>query len=222
MGSWSDQRKASAGGILAMVLLVVGNFMTGQPPKFGASAATVAHYYSQHHRAILIGMILAGLAVPFYVWFTAHLALAIRGPWGVAIALGGLLIAGCAATGDALTAAGAQAAHSGGDQNAMRLMFQLSSIAYSRLFWAGLAVAVPLALAAAAGQLKPWVRWVAWAQAVLYLLGGVALKSGGFFSPTGGMALIAYLAFFVGTAAVAFSMWQTEAATATVPATSPA
>jgi len=222
MGSWSDQRKAAAGGILAMVLLVVGNFMSGQPPKFGADAAAIAHYYSQHHRSILIGMILTGLAVPLYVWFVAHLALAIRGVWGASIALGGLLIAACAATGDALTAAGAQAAHTGGDQNAMRLMYQLSTMAYSRLFWAGIAVAVPLAMAAAAGHLKPWVRWVAWAQGVLYLLGGIALKSAGFFSPTGGMAEIGYLAFFVGTAAVAYGMWQTEAATAPAAATSPA
>ena len=222
MGSWSDQGKAAVGGILAMALLLVGNFMAGSPPKFAATAPSVVHYYSSHHRAILIGMILTGLAVPFYVWFTAHLALSIRGAWGASIALGGLLVAACAAGGDALTATGAQAVRTGGDARSVRLLYQLSTLAYSRLLWAGIAVAVPLALAAAAGHLKPWVRWLAWAQAVLYLLGGVALKSSGFFSPTGGMALIAYLAFFLGTAAVAFAMWQAESAAAPAAATSPA
>ena len=220
MGSWSDQRKAAMGGILAMVLLVVGNFMSGQPPKFAAGSSTVVSYFDDHHRSILIGMILTGLAVPLYVWFTAQLALMVRGLYGAGIALGGLLVAACAATGDALTATGSHAARVGDDPQAIRLLFQLSSLAYSRLFWAGLAVAVPLAMAAAAGQLKPWVRWVAWAQAVLYLLGGIALKETGFFSPTGGMAMIGYLAFFIGTALVAFSVWQTE--TAPAAAASPA
>lgn len=222
MGSWSDQRKAAAGGILAMVLLVVGNFMMGSPPKLGASAASVTHFFTQHHRTILVGMILTGLAVPFYVWFVAHLALAIRGPRGAAIALGGLLVAACAATGDALMAAGAEATKWGSDPNAIRVLYQFSTIAYSRLFWAGIAVAVPLALAATAGALKTWVQWVAWTQAVLFLLGGLSLRSGGFLSPTGGMALIAYLAFFVGTALVAFALWQGEAATAPAAAHSPA
>jgi hypothetical protein len=222
MGSWSDQRKAAAGGILAMVLLLVGNLMTGHPPKLGADAASVTHFYAHHHRAILVGMILTGLAIPFYVWFVAHLALAIRGPWGASIALGGMLVAACAATGDALMAAGSEATKWGSDPNAIRVLYQLSTIAYSRLFWAGIAVAVPLAMAAAAGHLKPWVRWVAWAQVVLFLLGGISLKSGGFLSPTGGMALIAYLAYFIGTAAIAFAMWQGETATAPAAATSPA
>jgi hypothetical protein len=222
MGSWSDHRKAAAGGILAMVLLVVGNFMTGQPPKFAADASTVVHFYSAHHRAILVGMILTGLAIPFYVWFVAHLALTIRGAWGASIALGGLLVAACAATGDALMATGAKAVRAGGiDAHAIRLMYEISTIAYSRLFWAGIAVAVPVALAATAGALKPWVRWVAWAQVVLFLLGGIALKGAGFFSPTGGMALIAYLAYFIGTAAIAFALWQTEAEPAPAAATSP-
>lgn len=222
MGSWSDQRKAAAGGILAMVLLLVGNFMTGKPPKLGADAASVTHYYTHHHHAMLIGMILTGLAIPFYVWFIAHLALTIRGAWGASIALGGMLVAACAATGDALTVAGTQATKWGSDPNAIRVLFQLSSITYSRLFWAAIAVAVPVALAAAAGHLRPWVRWVAWAQAVLCLLGGMSLKAGGFFSPTDGMALIGYLAYFIGTAAIAFALWQSEAATAPVAATSPA
>lgn len=222
MGSWSDQRKAAAGGILAMVLLVVGNFMSGSPPKFGADAASIAHYYTQHHRTILIGMVLTGLAIPFYIWFVARLALAIRGPRGAAIALGGLLVAACAATGDALTAAGSLAARTGGDSTVLKVTYQISTLAYSRLFWAGIAVAVPLALVAAAGGFKAWVRWVAWAQAVLYLLGGVSVRSAGFFSPTGAMAEIAYLAFFVGTAAIAFALWQAEESTAPAVVSAPA
>lgn len=225
MGSWMNQRNAAAGGILAMALLVVGNFMFGQPPKFAAAAPDVATFFHDHHRTVLVGMLLTGLAIPFYVWFVAHLALALRGPLGAAVALGGLLVAACAATGDALTATVAHAAKLGGSSDSgMRLLYELSVLAYSRLFWAGLAVAIPVALAAGAGALKGWVRWVAWAQAVLFLLGGLSLRSSGFFAPTGGMALIGYLAFFVGTAAVAFALWQASpaASTAAAPASTPA
>lgn len=211
-----SQRHGAMAGIVSMVLLIVGNFMAGSPPKFAASAASITHFYTHHHRAILIGMILTGLAVPLYVWFTAHLARRIGGALGVSVALGGLLVAACAATGDAVMATGSAAAKTGTDPGSVKLLYQFSTLAYSRLFWAGVAVAIPLAMVAS--SLKPWVKWVAWAQVVLYLLGGISLKAAGFLSPTGGMALIAYLAFFVGTAAIAFAFWQV-AETDTAPAT---
>jgi hypothetical protein len=222
MASWWNQRNAAAGGILAMVLLVVGTFIFGQPPKFGASQASVVHFFQDHHRTVLIGMILTGLAIPFYVWFIGSLALAIRGTLGAAIGLGGMLVAAAAATGDALTASSASGAWLSDNAGALRVTYQISTIAYSRLFWAGLAVAIPLAIAVSKGALKPWVQWVAWLQAVLYLLGGLSLKSSGFFSPVGGMPLIGYLAFFIGTALTAFALWQTspagaEAASAAAP-----
>ena len=60
-----------------------------------------------------------------------------------------------------------------------------------------------LAVPARAGALRSWIVPVMWVQAILMLLGGVSLKTSGFFSPTGGMALIASLAYFVGTLAIA-------------------
>ena len=74
MASWLNQRNAAMGGILAMVLLVVGNFMAGNPPKFDASSASIADFYSSHHRTLLIAAILTGLAIPLYIWFVAYLA----------------------------------------------------------------------------------------------------------------------------------------------------
>src|SRR5437764_15319715 len=97
MGSWSDRKHGAASGFLAMVLLLVGNFITWKPPRFGAGPVTVLHFYSHHHRAILIGMILTGIAIPLYVWFIAHLATTVGGHLGAAIALGGILVAACAA-----------------------------------------------------------------------------------------------------------------------------
>jgi hypothetical protein len=214
MASWLNQRNAAMGGILAMVLLVVGNFIAGNPPKFNASSASIADFYSSHHRTLLIAAVLTGLAVPLYIWFVAYLAMAIDGALGTAIALGGILLAACAATGDTLNVSLAHGVRLADGASVYRLTYQLEVLAYSRLFWAGLAVAIPLAVAVGRGALRPWVGYVAWAQAVLYLLGGLSLKSSGFFSPTGGMAIIAYLAFFVGTAVIAFGLWQSSPAEA--------
>jgi hypothetical protein len=221
MASWLNQRNAAMGGILAMVLLVVANFMTGSPPKFDAPASSIMSYYSDHHRMLVIGAILTGLAIPFYLWFVAYLSMAVGGGQGAAVALGGVLIAACAATGDVLNLVLVKGFKLGDNAGSLRLLYQTSTIAYGRLFWAGLAVAIPLALAASRGVFRPWVGYVAWVQAVLYLLGGLSLKSTGFLSPSGGMALIAYLAFFVGTAVIAFGLWQSSPATADATAAAP-
>lgn len=222
MGSWSKDKQAAAGGVLAMVLLIVGNFMYGSPPRFDANAAKVVSFYDGHHRTILVGMILTGLAIPFYVWFIAHLANIVGGAQGRVIGYGGLLVAACAATGDALTAAGSHAARLGDSPTAIRLLWQLSSLAYSRLFWPGIAIAVVLAMYAAGGGLKMYVRWIAWIQIVVFVLGGIALKETGFFSPDGGMAVIAYVVYFVGTGLFAFAMWQSAEAPAPAAAHSTA
>jgi hypothetical protein len=213
MGSAVNQRQGAMCGIAAVVLLVVGNFIYGQPPKFAASAEKVTAFYQDHHRAMLIGMILTGVAIPLYVWFLAHLVLAIRGSFGVAVALGGLLVAAAATTGDVLTATATHAAKAGGDPQTIRFAFEASSIAYGRLLWGAVAVAVPLALAVRAGALRSWLAPVLYIQAALMLLGGLSLKSSGFFSPTGGMAVIAFLAYFLGTLAIAVALLQTPPAT---------
>jgi hypothetical protein len=221
MASWLNQRNAAAGGILAMVLLVVGYFMTGSPPKFGASANSIWNFYHDHHGTMLVGMILTGIAIPLYIWFVAYLAAAIGGGQGAAIALGGLLVAACAATGDVLNIVIVKAVNLSDNPGAVRVVYQASTLAYTRLFWAGLAVSIPLAFAVLRGALKPWVAWVAAVQAVLYVLGGLSLKTNGFFSPSGGMALIAFLAFFIGTAVIAFGLWQSSPATAEATAAAP-
>jgi hypothetical protein len=213
MGSAVNQRQGAMCGIAAVVLLLVGNLIYGQPPKFAASASKVTAFYQDHHRAMLIGMILTGVAIPLYVWFLAHLVLAIRGLFGVAVALGGLLVAAAATTGDALTVATTHAAKVGGDPGTIRFAFEASSIAYGRLLWGAVAVAVPLALAGRAGARRSWLAPVLYVQAALMFLGGLSLKSGGFFSPTGGMSVIAFFAYFLGTLAIAVAFLQAPSAT---------
>jgi len=44
------------------------------------------------------------------------------------------------------------------------------------------------------------------------LLGGLSIKGTGFLSPTGGMAFIAFVAYFLGTAAFAVALWQSAPA----------
>jgi hypothetical protein len=216
MRSWSGTQQGAAAGVVAMVLLVVGNFIYGQPPKFIAASETVTAFYHHHHKAVLIGMLLTGLAVPFYVWFIAHLAAAVGDPVGRVVGLGGILVAAIAAGGDALEAALSQATKQSGDPSTIRTLYQLDTLVYGRLLWAAAAVAVAVAVAAARGALPSWAGYVAWVQGALMILGGLSIRGIGFFSPTGGMALIAYLSYFIGTAAFAVALWQTAPATADV------
>jgi hypothetical protein len=58
-------------------------------------------------------------------------------------------------------------------------------------------------------------------EGVLLVLGGVALKTTGFFSPLGGMTLIAFLGLLVWTLATAWIIWtgaQIESQAAAVAA----
>jgi hypothetical protein len=215
MGSWSQQRQAAAAGILSMVLLVVGYFMPGSPPKYTASGEKVTAFFTGHHRTILIGLILTGIAVPFYVWFVAHLAVALRDAGhsglGLSVAIGGGLVSAAAAIGDAFTAAADQGANSGMVGATVRALYQTASFTYSRLTFPAIAVAIAVAIAAARGALPAWLKWLGALQAVLLLLTGVSLKADGFFSQTGGMAFIGYIAYFLGTALIAFGFWQASA-----------
>jgi hypothetical protein len=213
MASWLNQRNAAMGGILAMVLLVVGQVIYGRPPKFSASQGSVVDFYTHHHRTVLIGLILIGVAIPLYVWFIAYLAVAVGGALGAAVALGALLVAAAAGVGDVLSLTLSRSITAGSDAGAIRLTYEGATLAYTRLFWAAIAVAIPLAIAASKGALRSWVVWVAWLQAILMLLGGLSLKTAGFFSPVGGMATIAYAAYFIGTAAFALALWQASSAT---------
>jgi hypothetical protein len=216
MASWSSQQKAAAGGILAMVLLIVGYLLPGQPPKYNASATSVASWFADNHRAVLIGLILTGLAVPLYVWFLANLAVAFREAGqpglGLLAAGGGLLVAAAASIADALTEAVAHGQRSGLADDTVRGLYHVSLFAYQRLSFAGVAFGLAVAFAAMRGLLPGWVKWVGLVQALALVLTGVSIKSAGFFSPTGGMALIGYLAYFVGTAVIAFGFWQASAA----------
>lgn len=215
MASWSSQRTAAAGGILAMVLLAVGALLPGQPPKYGASADDVSAYLHDSHRTILVGLLLTGIAVPLYVWFIAHLAVSLResghASLGLAAAGGGLIVAAIASVGDALGAALAQSEKWGVSREVLRALYQADTFVYSRLFFAAVVVGVAAALAASRGALPAWLTWLAALQAVLVLLAGLSIKGGGFFSPTGGMVFIGFLAYLVGTALIAFGLWKSSA-----------
>jgi hypothetical protein len=60
------------------------------------------------------------------------------------------------------------------------------------------AFALATVLAARRSKAMPdWYAWLTLVPAVLFLLAGLALKSTGFFSPSGAMGFIAFIAFVV-------------------------
>jgi hypothetical protein len=74
-------RWAALGGILYVVLFVIGNILLfdGEPGSDASPAKVIAYYSDSGHRdKIMIGWLLAGLGVFFFLWFLSSLRRAVR------------------------------------------------------------------------------------------------------------------------------------------------
>jgi hypothetical protein len=214
MRSLMSERHAAFSGIVAMVLLAIGNFVSGTPPKFNASPASIHAFYADHHRAILIGMILTGLASVCFVWFAMHLVAHVRAAGqaglGAVLAAGAIVVVAVASIGDALNVALAQMARGGTADGTLKSLYQLSFMTYGRFFWFALLIALPVAVAARRHALPAYLSLIGLVQCVLFVLGGISLRSHGFFAAGGTMVTIAFTGFLVGTAVTAWALWQEE------------
>jgi len=214
MRSLMSERHAAFSGIVAMVLLAIGSFITGTPPKFDASAASIHTFYADHYRTILIGMILTGFASVFFVWFAMHLAAHVRAAGqaglGAVLGAGAIVVVAVAAIGDALNVGLAQMVRGGTADGTVKSFYQLSFMTYGRFFWFALLIAIPIAVAAQRRALPSYLVLVGLVQCVLFVLGGVSLRSHGFFAAGGTMVTIAFIGFLAGTAITAWAVWQEE------------
>ena len=225
MTAWPARRQAAVAGVLFVVLLLISAFSTGSPPKFDDPASKVVKYYGDHHRAILITMILSGIALVAFLWFVTQLALILRdvgqGVLAVAVFAGGVATVAVAAIGDAVNAAADQIVDNGGTPGIVRALWQTQLIIFGRFYWTILIVAIALALAAWLGALPRWNAYVCGIACVFLLLGGVSLKSSGAFAAGGVMPLLGFLGFLAFVLSTSIALWMTTAEsprTVTTPA----
>jgi hypothetical protein len=221
MASWSAQRQAAAAGIGFVVLLVISSAFIGSPPKFDASAEKVTSTFHDDHRRILIGLLISGAAIPFFIWFLAHFVAAVRAAGeralAFAILFGAIGGGAIAVSGDAVLATLAQSASTGGDPGTIRTLWQLNGMLGGRFEWLLLAAVLATGVAALRGAVPGWLGWISWAAAVLLLLGAVSIKASGAFSPNNVFAFLGFIGFLVWTVSSSVALWRAAPSTSEAP-----
>jgi hypothetical protein len=201
MNKWSVERWAASTGIGFAVLLLVGGLIPGSPKKYNASAADISSYLTHKHKEILIGGILFGVAYVLFLWFLASFAGMFRdagqGRLATVIYGAGVATVALAAVGDGVGVALAKLVYVD-DPKTVQALYGLQSFFYGRLFWTVTALALATVLAVWRSKAMPdWYAWTTLVAAVLFVIAGVALKSHGFFSPSGAAGFIGFLAIVV-------------------------
>src|ERR1700737_3967801 len=63
------ERAGAATGIAFVALVLIATFIAPAPPPTGASASTIAAYYTSHRGPVILGNWLSGIAVILWLWF---------------------------------------------------------------------------------------------------------------------------------------------------------
>jgi hypothetical protein len=201
MSKWTVERWAASTGIGFAVLLLVGGLISGSPKKYNASAADISSYLQDKHKEILIGGILFGIGYVLFLWFLASFAGMFRdagqGRLATIMYGAGVAIVALAGIGDGIGVALARLVYVD-DPKTVQALYGLQSFVVGRLFWVAAAFALATVLAARRSKAMPdWYAWLTLVAAVLFVLAGVALRSHGFFSPSGAMGFIGFLAIVI-------------------------
>ncbi len=201
MSKWTIERWAASTGIGFAVLLLVGGFLPGSPKKYDASAADIQSYLQHKHKEILIGGALFGIGYVLFLWFLASFAGMFReagqGRLATIVYGAGVATVTIGAIGDGTNVALARLTYSA-DPKTVQGLYGVQAFFFGRLWWTAAAVALAAMFAVRRSKVLPgWYAWLTLAVAVLLVLGGLALKTAGFFSPSGAMGFIAFIALIV-------------------------
>ena len=227
MRAWTAERLGAVAGVAFVVLAIIGAFTAGSTPKFDDSASEIVSFFRDNHNAVIFSAILTGIASPLFVWLVAAIALTLRAAgqtaWaGVAFAAG-LVGTGLATAADAVGGSLAHIANNG-DNGLTQSLYQLQGFFVAKAFWFAAVVTLAVGVAAWRAALPRWYAALSLGAVVLFVLGGVSLKSSGFLAPLDSMQLIAYLGLLLWSLATAAVLWMTAPVTEVrrAPAPTPA
>jgi hypothetical protein len=221
MRTWSIERLGALAGVVFIVFTIIGNAIAGSPPKTDDTAAKIADWFSTNHRDVVASAVFTSIAAPLFLLLLAALALRLRsigrGSAAVAAFAFGVvgLTVGCAS--DALFGVLGRIAPTA-DARTVQALYQVDGFLTARSLWFAAALGLITAWAAW-GALPQWYAAASLAMGVLLVIGGLSLKTTGFFSPLSGMTLIAFLALLVWTLATSWIVWRAENAEVRTPVT---
>jgi hypothetical protein len=199
MKRWTAQRWAAGSGVLFAIVFVVANVIAGEPAGYNASAAEIGAFLADKHTELTIQAILSSFEIVLWLWFLSIFAGTFRDAgqgWLATIVHGaGVMTLAIGAVGDALLIAVLQLRPML-DEGAVQAIYGVCFFLYLKLNWALVALAGASALATLRSRVLPvWFAYVSLAGGAVFLLGGLAVRMNGFFSPMGAMPLIASLVF---------------------------
>lgn len=178
MGETKYEKWGALAGIEFVVLILVGAFIGGTPPKLSDSAEKITKYYADNQDALKVGNVLAGLSLIAFLWFLGTLFGRLRRAEGGSgrvsgIALtGGVAVTAIAAVAYAINAYGV--VYPGGGDGS----FRISSIVFGYLGFAAAAFVLGSSIVVLRTQLLPaWVAWLGGINALLWIIGGVVVSS---------------------------------------------
>jgi hypothetical protein len=216
MNTWAAGRLGAAAGIGFIVLTAVGDSLAGSMPSTGDSATKIASFFEDHQTAVVTGSILTGIAAPLFLAFATAFALRLRiaGPGlpaGLffAIATAGVTLGVVA---DALYGSMARIS----DASLAKGLYTVDGFVTAKSFWFATA-AIFVAAWGSRGVLAQWYTLLSLVAGIVVALGGLSLRSTGFFAPLGNMSGIAFLGLLVWIVATCVVLWR-EPTTAAVPA----
>lgn len=210
MNSWTTGRLGAAAGVGFIVLTVIGDALAGSMPSTDDSGATIASFFDEHHQAVVTGAVLTGIAAPLFLVFVSALALRLRaaGP-GLAPAVffaAALVGVSLGVVADALYGALARI----GEQSNTSLakgLYVADGFVTAKSFW----FATAAILAAAWGSRRLLAQWygvLSLAAGIVVAVGGLSLRSKGFFAPMGDMSGVAFLGLLVWVLATCWVLWR--------------
>jgi hypothetical protein len=210
-------RYAALGGIWFVVLNVIGAFLPGTPPKTTDSALKIAKYFHDHHRAIEVGTLLAGLGLIGLFWWFGSLWRTMVNAEGGSARMSAVALIG-------LAVAAALALMSGVVNSTVAL--QLGSVGTSVKFFyvmtivllsaAGFGVVTHLAAVTSLSYrtkiFAPWVNVIGWIAALFFLISTIGVVTDR--NWVGVLGLVSFLVWCVWIVIVSINLYQRAPANA--------
>jgi hypothetical protein len=198
---WTAERWAASSGILFVILYVVGNLITGEPPDYNASGAEIGDFFIDKHAELTVQAIIFGVIVVVWLWFLASFAGTFReaGQRRLATIMYGAGVAGITigAVGDAIMFSAVQL-RPVLDPGSVQAIYGMSFFLFIKVFWPLAALAFATSLATLRSHALPGrYGYLSAAGGVVFVLGGVSIRMFEFFSPEGAMPLIGSVVFAV-------------------------
>src|ERR1700740_1496226 len=143
MGGMSGRRQAAVGAFAVVALWLIGFFLSGKPPKFDDPPSKVVDYYANHHKQVLIAVILVAIGIAIFLVVISQLSLYLRGAGQRSLApvilVAGAAMMGLFSVGDALYGVIAQAVVvPGADPGLAKALYMLDQFAGIPMYWLSL------------------------------------------------------------------------------------